>query len=157
MHKTLIDLPLAARKSVIAILQANLSNAVDLGIQAKLAHWNVRGATFIALHELFDKVSEQAFAHADMIAERIGQLGGVVHGTVQETAKETSLPKFSSKISKPTETVTAVAKALAAFGKSGRAAIESTDDLDDEVTSDLFTEVTRATDKMLWFVEAHLQ
>jgi starvation-inducible DNA-binding protein len=157
MHKTLIDLPLAARKSVIAILQANLSNAVDLGIQAKLAHWNVRGATFIALHELFDKVSEQAFAHADMIAERIGQLGGVVHGTVQETAKETGLPKFSSKLSKPTETVTAVAKALAAFGKSGRAAIESTDDLDDEVTSDLFTEVTRATDKMLWFVEAHLQ
>lgn len=157
MHKTLIDLPLAARKSVIAILQANLSNAVDLGIQAKLAHWNVRGATFISLHELFDKVSEQAFDHADMIAERIGQLGGVVHGTVQETAKETGLPKFSSKISKPAETVTAVAKALAAFGKSGRAAIETTDDLDDEVTSDLFTEVTRATDKMLWFVEAHLQ
>jgi starvation-inducible DNA-binding protein len=157
MHKTLIDLPLAARKSVIAILQANLSNAVDLGIQAKLAHWNVRGATFISLHELFDKVSEQAFEHADMIAERIGQLGGVVHGTVQETAKETGLPKFSSKFSKPTETVTAVAKALAAFGKSGRAAIETTDDLDDEVTSDLFTEVTRATDKMLWFVEAHLQ
>jgi len=157
MHKTLIDLPLATRKAVISILQARLADAVDLGIQAKLAHWNVRGATFIALHELFDKVSAQAFDHADMIAERIGQLGGVVHGTVQETAKETTLPKFNAKLSKPAETTTAVAKALASFAKHCRHAIETTNDHDDEVTSDLFTEVTRATDKMLWFVEAHLQ
>jgi starvation-inducible DNA-binding protein len=48
-------------------------------------------------------------------------------------------------------------KALAAFAKTARQAIDDTDDADDEVTSDLMTQVTRETDKMLWFVEAHLQ
>ena len=32
-----------------------------------------------------------------------------------------------------------------------------TDDLGDLNTADLFTEISRGTDKWLWFVEAHLQ
>jgi starvation-inducible DNA-binding protein len=39
-----------------------------------------------------------------------------------------------------------------------REAIEVTDsDLGDMDTSDLFVEISRAIDKHLWFVEAHLQ
>ena len=36
-------------------------------------------------------------------------------------------------------------------------AIEVADDLDDEVTADLFNEITAGLDKDLWFLEAHLQ
>ena len=55
------------------------------------------------------------------------------------------------------EHVDAMAVGLAQFGKAARAAIEIADDLDDEVTADLFNEITASTDKDLWFVEAHLQ
>jgi DNA-binding ferritin-like protein len=56
MHETRNDLPAASRAKVIAALNARLADAVDLGAQAKHAHWNVKGPNFIARHELFDKL-----------------------------------------------------------------------------------------------------
>jgi starvation-inducible DNA-binding protein len=38
-----------------------------------------------------------------------------------------------------------------------RHAIEETDKLGDAGTADLFTGISRAVDKHLWFLEAHLQ
>ena len=40
---------------------------------------------------------------------------------------------------------------------STRRAMEESDDLGDTSTNDLFTEISRAVDKDLWFLEAHLQ
>lgn len=157
MHKTSIDLKPKTRETIIRILTVNLANAIDLGLQAKLAHWNVRGPNFIGLHELFDKVAEMASEHADLIAERIGQLGGAAHANLPSIAKKSQLAGFSNSLSKEKEITKALVKALAAFAKTARQAIDDTDDADDEVTSDLMTQVTRETDKMLWFVEAHLQ
>ncbi len=157
MHKTSIDLKPKTREVIIRILTANLATAIDLGLQAKLAHWNVRGPNFIGLHELFDKVAGMASEHADLIAERIGQLGGAVHANLPSITKKSQLGGFSNSLSKEKEITKALVKALAAFAKMARQAIDDTDDADDEVTSDLMTQVTRETDKMLWFVEAHLQ
>ena len=55
------------------------------------------------------------------------------------------------------ETIVVVADRLAAFGNSVRADIDASAELGDQDTADLFTEVSRAIDKHLWFVEAHLQ
>ncbi len=41
--------------------------------------------------------------------------------------------------------------------KSCRAAIDHAEELKDKDTADVFTEISRGTDKWLWFVEAHLQ
>jgi starvation-inducible DNA-binding protein len=38
-----------------------------------------------------------------------------------------------------------------------RAAIDVSDRAGDKDTADIFTEISRGTDKWLWFVEAHLQ
>jgi len=35
-----------------------LADAVDLQMQLKQAHWNVKGPHFIGLHELFDQIDE---------------------------------------------------------------------------------------------------
>ena len=51
----------------------------------------------------------------------------------------------------------ALSSALAAFGERARRAIAETDELGDADTADIFTEVSRGTDKWLWFVEAHIQ
>ena len=157
MHNTHIDLPLDARQKVIDILNQRLVDAIDLGIQAKMAHWNVRGKHFIGLHELFDKVAETAEENADDLAERIGQLGGVVRGTVQEVVKTTSLGVFDSGISKDVDIIGMLTQALATLANKARKDIDTTSDLGDQATSDLLTDVVRDTDKNLWFVEAHLQ
>ena len=46
--------------------------------------------------------------------------------------------------------------ALAAYGAKVRAGINAAAELGDADTSDLFTAVSRDTDKYLWFLEAHL-
>lgn len=156
MHPTRNDLPAKARKKVVDLLQPRLSDALDLGMQAKQAHWNVKGPQFAQLHALFDQVYDHAGAHADEFAERIVQLGGQAAGTVQSVAKETSLPVYPLDATSGPAHLRALATSMAAFGASVRAAIDEAAKLGDADTADLFTEVSRGSDKDLWMVEAHL-
>ena len=84
MYKTKIDLSEKIRRNVINILNDRLADAIDLQSQVKQAHWNVKGPNFIALHELFDKISDEVLEHIDDLAERITSLGGTAEGTVAE-------------------------------------------------------------------------
>ena len=157
MHKTRNDIPAKTRKKVVELLNARLVDAIDLSIQAKQAHWNVKGPNFIALHELFDKVAEHAEGHVDALAERITALGGTAVGTVRAVAARSTLKAYPEDIFTGPQHLAALADALAAAAKASREAIEVADDLDDEVTADLFNEITAGLDKDLWFIEAHLQ
>src|SRR5262245_65467502 len=76
------DLPKDRRVEIIALLNQRLAEAIDLQTQCKQAHWNVKGPSFIGLHKLFDDVTEAVEGYADLIAERVVQLGGVAEGTI---------------------------------------------------------------------------
>ena len=76
MHPTRNDLSTKTRTKVVAVLNARLADAIDLQFQAKQAHWNVKGPNFIALHELFDRISGDLGGQVDDMAERITALGG---------------------------------------------------------------------------------
>src|SRR5262245_36163754 len=82
LFSTKNDLPQDRRVEVIALLNQRLAEAIDLQTQCKQAHWNVKGASFIGLHKLFDDVTEAVEGYADLIAERVVQLGGVAEGTI---------------------------------------------------------------------------
>ena len=157
MRQTKNDLPETARGKLVDLLNARLADAIDLQTQCKQAHWNVRGPTFIALHELFDKVNEDVEEYVDLVAERLVQLGGVAEGTARSVAKRSALPEYGAKGSSGREHVDALSTALATFGKSAREAIDKANDLRDADTADIFTEISRGVDKWLWMVEAHLQ
>ena len=157
MYTTKNSFPEKSRLQIITILQQNLADATDLMIQAKQAHWNVKGPSFIALHELFDKVSEDTEDYVDLMAERIVQYGGVAEGTVRVAAKRSRLPEYPLAIAQGREHVQALSQALASFGENVRNAIDQADELGDKDTADIFTEISRGVDKYLWFVEAHNQ
>ncbi|HWK45856.1 MAG TPA: DNA starvation/stationary phase protection protein Dps [Stellaceae bacterium] len=157
MHPTKIDLSSNLRGAIIDELQAALADSIDLKTQMKQAHWNVKGPSFIALHELFDTLSTAADDYTDLIAERIVTLGGTAIGTLPESAKRSRLPAYPLDIKTGADHVDAVSTALAAYGKLVRRAIDTTADLKDADTADIFTEVSRGVDKHLWFVEAHHQ
>lgn len=142
---------------MIALLNQQLAEALDLGLQAKQAHWNVKGPHFIGLHELFDKVAEELEEFTDDIAERAVELGGVALGTIQVVAKQSRLAAYPLNMSSGKKHVVALSEALAKFGASTRAAIDTAGKADDADTADLFTEISRGLDKLLWFVEAHTQ
>lgn len=157
LHKTKIDIAKGNREKIVAILNERLADAIDLKSQAKQAHWNVKGANFIALHELFDQISADVEIHIDDIAERITTLGGTALGTVRVVAQSSSLSEYPLEITDGGAHVDALSTALADFGKKVRANIDETDELGDADTADLFTGISRAIDKHLWFVEAHNQ
>ncbi len=125
--------------------------------QAKQAHWNVKGPHFIGLHELFDQVATAVEAHTDLIAERVTALGGTAMGTTRVVAQKSTLSEYPLEIIDGTAHVDALSTAMADFGKNIRKGINDTDKLGDADTADLFTEVSREIDKLLWFVEAHIQ
>lgn len=156
-HRTRIDIPAARRDKLVALLQARLYDGLDLIMQAKTAHWNVRGPQFIALHELFDEVAEGAEEAVDELAERIGQLGSSADGTVAGVARGTGLEAYPLNIADGDAHVAALAGALAQHGAALRAAIDQAGRLGDQATADLFTELTRSADLLLWKVEAHQQ
>jgi starvation-inducible DNA-binding protein len=157
MNPTKNDLSESIRSKVCELLNARLADAIDLQTQCKQAHWNVKGPNFIALHELFDKVNEDAEDYIDLIAERAVQLGGVVDGTIRGVAKGTTLPAYPLAAVSGRDHAEALSTALAAFGKLARAGIDKAAELKDADTSDIFTEISRGVDKWLWMVEAHLQ
>jgi len=157
MHNTKIDISADTREKVTEILNQSLADAIDLKSQAKQAHWNVKGMNFIALHELFDKVSGEVDIHVDDIAERITTLGGTAMGTVRLSASRSSLPEYPHEITDGAAHVEALSSALADFGKKVRENIDATDQLGDADTADLYTGISRSIDKLLWFVEAHIQ
>jgi len=117
MHSTRIDLTAKARTRMTGVLNARLADALDLQLQAKQAHWNVKGPSFIALHELFDRIAGETAAHVDDIAERITALGGVAEGTVQAVAGRTRLDAYPLHIVDGRSHLDALAAALAGLAR----------------------------------------
>src|SRR5438477_6165845 len=92
------DLEESVRKQMTDLLNASLVELIDLQLQAKQAHWNVKGPSFIALHELFDQVAEAVEKAVDTVAERAVALGGVATGTVELVDERSELPPYSLKL-----------------------------------------------------------
>jgi starvation-inducible DNA-binding protein len=153
---THIDIPAKIRAEVITELNLLLADASDLTMQAKQAHWTVRGPNFIALHRLFDEVYEHAGEWADGIAERLAALGGQAKGTLQAAVKATRLDAYPLDLIDEQEHVARLSQSIAKFASYARSDIEKFTDLKDQASADLCTEIVRTADKDLWFVESHL-
>jgi starvation-inducible DNA-binding protein len=157
MYKSSVGVPEANRQAIIALLNARLADAIDLFTQVKWAHWNLKGMHFIQLHELFDSIAEHVESQTDTIAERIAALGGVANGTAREVAARSGLKEADLTASDGASQLKWLVHNVAHHVNALRQAVNESDDLDDKITADLFTSVTRDLDKDLWFLEAHLQ
>ena len=113
LHPTKIDIADNTRAAMVELLNARLADAVDLATQMKQAHWNVKGPSFIALHELFDAIHVAVQGHVDNLAERITVLGGTARGTAQVVAADSGLPAYPLEITAGADHVEAVSIALA--------------------------------------------
>ena len=156
LYSTRIDIAEEVRIKVIDILNKTLAATLDLKTQTKQAHWNVKGTDFFQLHELFDEMSGELEEYVDMVAERVTALGGTALGTARIAASKSILPEYPLEAVGGIEHITALADRYSVYGKHVRQAIDTTGDLGDADTSDMYTEISRTIDKRLWFLEAHL-
>ena len=145
-----------AKQVSINVLQGCLVDSVDLYNATRQAHWNVKGPHFGELHRLFEEFYTALHTGSDDLAERIVQLGGTANGTTQVLASQTRLPPYPTDLYAGMDHVRQLADRYAMVAKALREGIDQTDEAGDADTADLLTEQSRAVDKMLWMLEAHL-
>jgi len=151
------DLSANAKAISIGVLNARLADSIDLALLTKQAHWNIKGPQFIALHEMIDGFRTEIDGHVDTIAERVVQLGGTALGTTQTVVKATTLSPYPTDIYASKDHLAALIERYANVAKTVRAGIDETGNAGDADTADLLTAFSRALDKALWFLEAHVQ
>src|SRR5574342_1150873 len=94
MYQSPKPLPESARSAVAERLQATLFDGLDLHGQIKVAHWNVRGPHFVALHPLYETFAVSLAGFNDEVAERAVTLGARVRGTARHVARASRLGDY---------------------------------------------------------------
>lgn len=128
---------------------------VALAVNGKQAHWHVRGANFIGVHEFLDTVVADAQAAADSVAERIVALGLPVDARIGTVAAGTSTPQLKPGFQQSDATVRQVVAQLDAVLNTIYRAIEGLEDVD-PVSQDVAIAVAQQLDKDRWFLFSHI-
>ncbi len=157
LYDSKVSIPENNRRTLIDLLNARLADAIDVQTQAKFAHWNVKGEDFYQLHLLFDSISEHVEDAVDLIAERVTALGGRANGTVRQVAANSSIEEYDLNVMHGMDHVRALLKSLASVANASRDGIKQCATLGDDATADVFTEIVRAADKDIYFLQSHLQ
>ncbi|MEL5990222.1 DNA starvation/stationary phase protection protein [Microbacterium phosphatis] len=133
---------------------------VVLGLQAltingKQAHWHVRGANFIGVHEFLDTLVAHAGAGADEAAERIVALGLPIDARVETVAQKAAGTTVSAGFSQSTDTIRAVVADIDKIIADLDAAIEGLDEID-LTSQDIVIGIKASLEKDRWFLVAHI-
>jgi len=126
-----------------------------LVVNGKQAHWHVRGASFIGIHELLDDVVSHAQEYADLAAERVVALGLPLDARLATVAKKTTLPALSDGFQRWEDTVSEIVAQIDAALVTVRAAVTGLDDIDLN-SQDVAIEIERGLTKDRWLLQAHV-
>ena len=156
MYKTPSTLPEAARADVVRTLNDRLADGLDLHSQLKVAHWNVRGPQFPALHPLFEQFATQLAQHNDSLAERAVTLGGLAGGGTRAVARSSRLPHYPADTTRDLDHVKLLAERFEVYLAGVRESRATAERLADTDTVDLLTGVITDFEKNAWFLRATL-
>jgi starvation-inducible DNA-binding protein len=146
-----------ARARIADTLNARLADGIDLHSQIKVAHWNVKGPHFAALHPQFEAFAVALANHNDTIAERAVTLGALAYGTVRHSAKNSGIPDYPQSTTRDIEHVKLLADRFELYLarlRESRAVAEKHADTD---TEDMLTLIVTEFEKFSWFLRASLE
>lgn len=146
-----------ARHKICAALNTTLTDGIDLYTQIKIAHWNIKGPHFAALHPLLDQFASDAAGNNDDIAERIVTMGELAHGTARHVARLSRLEDYPQNLTRDLEHAALLVERFDVYLDGLRVARGIADEFQDIDTSDLLTGVVRQFEKHAWFLRATLE
>jgi starvation-inducible DNA-binding protein len=146
-----------AREEAVEALQACLVDGIDLYSQLKVAHWNLKGPHFAALHSMFDTFARSVDVHNDTVAERLVALGGTALGTVREAARGSSLPEYPRSAVRDREHVRLLVERFREYMASLREARDACGAHGDVGSVDMLTAIVTESEKHTWFLLASME
>jgi starvation-inducible DNA-binding protein len=157
MFKTPSRLAEPARVAIADALNARLADGIDLHSQIKVAHWNIKGPHFAALHPLLDTFATALAGHNDEIAERAVTLGARAYGTARHAAKQSRIPEYPADTTRDLEHVKLLAERIETYLEGLRDARGVAEKHGDTDTVDLVTQIASGWEKNAWFLRASLE
>lgn len=157
MYKSPSPLSEDVRTKIAGTLNERLADGLDLHSQIKVAHWNIKGPQFAALHPLFETFAVSLAAHNDAIAERAVTLGAKAYGTVRHVAKASTLAEYPQETTRDMEHVKLLADRIEKYLEGTRESRRLAESLVDTDTVDLLTGIITEFEKHAWFLRASLE
>jgi starvation-inducible DNA-binding protein len=157
MYKSPSQLPEEARIKIAETLNARLADGLDLHSQIKVAHWNIKGPQFAALHPLFETFALSLANHNDTFAERAVTLGARAYGTVRHVARTSRLPDYPQDTTRDLEHVKLLSERIEKYLEGARESRSIAEKQGDTDTVDLLTLVITEFEKHAWFLRASLE
>lgn len=133
-----------------------LADSYALMSLTHLAHWNVEGPGFFALHTAFQTQYEEMFAAIDEIAERIRALGAYAIGGLGKFAKTAQMKEFESPLPQD-EYVRALIVANEKLLADAARARDIAGDANDPESQDLMVERITLHQKTAWMLKSFLK
>jgi len=157
MYKSPSPLPEDVRTQIADTLNARLADGLDLHSQIKVAHWNIKGPQFAALHPLFEMFAVSLANHNDAVAERAVTLGAKAFGTARHVSKMSRLPEYPQETTRDLEHVKLLAERIERYLEGVRESRALGERLADTDTVDLLTGIITEFEKHAWFLRASLE
>src|SRR5690606_16815284 len=145
----------AGSPAVCETLNSRLADLIDLHWQLKQAHWNVTGANFIAVHELFDAQAATVRGMADTVAERGRALQGAAEGTVRYAVERRTLDDFAGGLISWEAAIDQLVDRYEQCSAQFQAASDEAAEADDKAPEDIYVEMIREIDQAAYFLRAH--
>lgn len=133
-----------------------LADSYALMALTHLAHWNVEGQGFFALHTAFQTQYEELFTAIDEIAERVRALGAYSIGGLGTFAAKAGMKEFVSPLSQE-DYVRALIEANAKLVVDAAAARDIAGELNDPESQDLMIGRITLHQKTIWMLKSFLK
>ena len=153
----LIPLEASKRQAITTDLQATVVELLELFHDAKQSHWNVRGPLYFPLHENLQAYADTYRNFADILAERVLQIGNPVDGRTETITQTANLPKFPGGYLSDRQVLDIMTERIYTVAKRVRQRIDSTGKNGDEVTSNKLQDLSYELDKQIWQFRVHQQ
>lgn len=140
-----------------SLLSVVLSDEMTLYVKTRKFHWNVAGESFMELHKLFEEQYTELEQTIDLVAERIGKLGGKTIGTMSEFIK---LSRIKENPNKYPNQKTMLAELLAdheiLITELRKDIDKSAEENHDAGTADLLTGILQQHETAAWVLRRYL-
>lgn len=145
-----------ANHSLPGSLNQVLADSYAVMALTHLAHWNVEGPGFFALHTAFQTQYEELFTAIDEIAERIRALGAYAIGGLGALARVAEVDEFVSPMTQE-EYVKALLVANEKLVKDAAVARDLAGELNDPESQDLMIGRITLHQKTIWMLKSFLK